>query len=157
MAAAAALVPPAFAKSSGSGMGGMYWAIAVIIILVIGMIGYVIFQYWKAEMLKAKMAKDVAQGKQGVIASYEDQKLAQFNSRFQRDLDLASKKAELTLHPDVALAVDMARAGERKKVFDLIDSGACDVNCTDSFGRTLLMIGAEIGDSRLRWDAATWC
>ena len=25
-------------------------------------------QYWKAEMLKAKMAKDVAQGKQGVIA-----------------------------------------------------------------------------------------
>ena len=70
----------------------MYWAIAVIIILVIGMIGYVIFQaktshsnrpllhscnscfdsscrqYWKAEMLKAKMAKDVAQGKQGVIA-----------------------------------------------------------------------------------------
>merc|ERR1719163_2349300 len=46
-------------------------------------------------------------------------------------------------------ACDYARAGERKKVFDLIDRGHVDVNATDNFGRSFLMVGAEIGDSRL--------
>lgn len=45
--------------------------------------------------------------------------------------------------------MNFARSAQRKEVFDLIDKGRVDVNSTDSYGRTLLMIGAEIGDSRL--------
>lgn len=145
----ALLAPMAEAKSSGSGMGGMYWAIAVLIILVIGVVGYVIFQYWKSEMLKERALKESAAGKKNAIQSYEESKLEYFQSHFQKDLDLAAKKKGLILAPAVAAAVDFARAGERKKVFDLIDRGDVDVNATDTFGRNLLMIGAEIGDSRL--------
>merc|ERR1712096_171415 len=74
--------------SSGAGMGGMYWAFAVLILLVIGIIGYIIYQYFKAEMLQARMERDIVEGKQDAVMSYEEGRLAEFNSHFKRDLEL---------------------------------------------------------------------
>jgi len=49
----------------------------------------------------------------------------------------------------VLQACDSARAGKRKEVFALIDNHTVNVNAIDEFGRSFLMIAAEIGDSRL--------
>jgi len=145
------LPAPALGKGSGvgSGMGGLYWLYFVLALLIVGIVGYVAFQYWKQQRLKEKMAKDTVHAKVDAVSRYEQDKLQAFNAHFQRDLELAAKKKECKLDPRVDRVIELARAGQRKEAFADIDRGAVEVNCTDSFGRSLLMIAAEMGDSRL--------
>lgn len=147
----AALLACVQAKGSGmgSGNGGMYWAFIVLGFLAVGAVGYFAFQYWKRSRLQEKMAKDSIDSRANAIASYEDAKLQAFNKHFQRDLELAAKKRGSKVDPRVLQACDSARAGKRKEVFALIDNHTVDVNAIDEFGRSFLMIAAEIGDSRL--------
>lgn len=137
------------AKKSGAGMGGVYWAFVVCGILVVGVVGFFLFQYWKRQRALAAAANEVQNVKMSSVQSYEKDKLDKFNAHFQRDLELAAKKKTLKVAPETQRAIDQARVGNRKEAFDLIDSGRVPVDDTDSFGRTLLMVGAEIGDSRL--------
>jgi hypothetical protein len=95
------------------------------------------------------MALEAVSSRNDAVANYEESKLREFNKHFQRDLELAAKKRQAKIDPKVLKAIDCIRAGKRKEAFEMIDKGIVDANATDSFGRTLLMIGAEIGDSRL--------
>jgi len=143
--------PVSDAKGSGlgSGMGGMYWAFIVVGLLVIGAVGYFGFQYWRRARLAEKLRDEGVSSRRNAVESYENAKLEEFNSHFARDLELSSKKRGTKVDPQVAKACEFARAGKRKEVFDMIDKNIVDVNAVDAFGRAFLMIGAEIGDSRL--------
>jgi len=130
-------------------VGGLYWAFVVCGILVLGVIGYFLYQYWKRQRALDRAQREAIVSKKTAVQSYEEAKLDAFNKQFQRDLELAAKKQILKLDPNVHKAVQFARQGQRKEVFALIDKGAVDACAEDEFGRSLLMVAAEIGDSRL--------
>lgn len=130
-------------------MGGLYWAFIVIGLIFIGAIGYFGFQYWRRARLVDQAKNHGTSSRVKAVASYENAKLEEFNSHFARDLELSSKQKGTKVNPKVAKACNLLRAGKRKEVFDMIDKDGLDVNATDAFGRSLLMIGAELGDSRL--------
>jgi len=134
---------------SGGGMGGLYWAFVVIGVLVIGVIGFIVYQYWKRKRALERSHRESNAIKRNAIQQYEDEKLQEFHKNFQRDLELAAKKRSMKIDPSTQKAADFAKSGQRKEVFSMIDNGLVEVNTEDSYGRSLLMLGAEIGDSRL--------
>lgn len=143
------LLPTCAAKRAGAGMGGLYWAIIVGVILVAGVIGFFIFQYYKNKRAQERVEKEAAKAGKLAAKTYEQAKEQAFMSRFEKDLDLAAKKKGLRLDPFTQSAFELARSGNQKQVYDLIDKGRIEVDAIDSFGRTLLMAAAEIGDARL--------
>merc|ERR1711865_1123104 len=136
---------------SGGGVGGYYYAFIIGGVVVIGVVGYFAFVWWKKKMAREQEAAEAIKEVQDAVKDYEGGKEAAFMSKYEKDLELKSKKHKLKLSPAEEAAIAHCRDGARKYLMQDIDDEANNVTCNtcDAFGRTLLMIAAECGDMRI--------
>jgi len=139
------------AARSGGGVGGYYYAFIIGGVVVIGVVGYFAFVWWKKKMAREQEAAEAIKEVQDAVKDYEGGKEAAFMSKYEKDLELKSKKHKLKLSPAEEAAIAHCRDGARKYLMQDIDDKANNVTCNtcDAFGRTLLMIAAECGDMRI--------
>ncbi len=141
----------AAAARSGGGMGGFYWVLIVGLVVFCGVVGYFIFWWWKRKRLQQEEEEAMQQEDEEAIKQYVASKDAAFMNKYGRDLELSAQKGKLQLTADEEKAIADCRAGERKSLMKAIDDAdnTCTVETRDPFGRTLLMIAAETGQTRI--------
>jgi len=120
-------------------------------IVVIGVVGYFVFVWWKKKIAREQEEAARKQEAQDAVNNYIKKKESVFMSKYEKDLELKARKGGLKLTVDEEEAIAHCRAGERKAVMKALDdeSNTCTIDTCDAFGRTLLMIAAEIGDTRI--------
>lgn len=119
--------------------------------MIIGVVGYFVFVWWKKKMAREQAEAQAEQDIKDAVSEYEDGKNAAFMSKYEKDLELRSKKNRLKLTVEEEAAIARCREGARKALMADIDNKGNNVTCDtcDAFGRTLLMIAAECGDMRI--------
>jgi len=147
----AAVISSVDAARSGGGVGGYYYAFIIGGIVIMGVVGYFAFVWWKKKMAREQEEAQSKQEIKDAVSEYEDGKNAAFMSKYEKDLELKSKKNKLKLSVEEEAAIAHCRDGARKALMADIDDQDNKVTCNtcDAFGRTLLMIAAECGDMRI--------
>lgn len=137
-------VDHAAAARSGGGAGGLIWLYVVAGIIVIGAVGYVAYACWKRKIAQDQVIAAHKKAQEDAVRDYEKGKMDAFMSKYEKDLELKSRKGRLKLTVEEQSAIDDCRAGRRGELMKAIDdkSNKCTVDTCDGFGRSLLMIAA---------------